>query len=193
MTKVKEYQDYETFSNYMEEKYPRMFKGRRYGGFAVGEGWYHILDQLCERIYSNIMWKRRSRAYDLLFNRARARGKDSLIKFMSKGGKVQPWHITEAEESLANSPRPVTDPIKHIHVEQIKEKFGGLRFYYQGGDEEIHGMVSMAEIWAGNVCEECGERGTRRSGGWVRTLCDVHEAERNARIEEQCRKDGLEL
>jgi hypothetical protein len=27
----------------------------------------------------------------------------------------------------------------------------------------------------------------------VRTLCDVHEAERQARIEEQARKDGLEL
>jgi cell division protein FtsL len=27
----------------------------------------------------------------------------------------------------------------------------------------------------------------------VRTLCNVHEAERNARIEEQAKKDGLEL
>jgi hypothetical protein len=59
---------------------------------------------------------------------------------------------------------------------QIKEKFGGLRFYYDGGDEYISGLVSMAESWAGNTCETCGEKGERRSGGWIRTLCDKHEA-----------------
>jgi hypothetical protein len=80
-----------------------------------------------------------------------------------------------------------------VIVEQIKEKFGGLRFYYQGGDEYIGGLVSMAESWAGIACEDCGGIGKRRGGGWVRTLCDKHEAEHNARIEEQSRKDGLEL
>ena len=38
---------------------------------------------------------------------------------------------------------------------QIKEKFGGLRFYYQGGDDEISGMVRMAEAWADHSCETC--------------------------------------
>jgi hypothetical protein len=38
-------------------------------------------------------------------------------------------------------------------------------------------MVRMAEAWAGQSCETCGDKGTRRSGGWVRTLCDKHEAE----------------
>jgi hypothetical protein len=86
--------------------------------------------------------------------------------------------------------RPV---VEQVVVEQIKEKFGGLRFYYQGGDDTIAGMVRMAEAWADHSCEECGSPGTRRSGGWIRTLCDLHEAERNARIEAQARKDGLEL
>jgi hypothetical protein len=67
-------------------------------------------------------------------------------------------------------------------VEQIKEKFGGLRFYYSGGDEKIQGMVRMAEAWADRHCEECGKPGQKRSGGWIRTLCDEHEAERQARI-----------
>jgi len=80
-----------------------------------------------------------------------------------------------------------------VVVEQIKEKFGGLRFYYRGGDDKVDGMVRMAEAWADIACEECGGIGKRRGGGWVRTLCDVHEAERNARIEEQAKKDGLEL
>ena len=83
--------------------------------------------------------------------------------------------------------------VEQVVVEQIKEKFGGLRFYYQGGDDNVHGMVRMAESWAARSCETCGAPGTRRSGGWIRTLCDFHEAERNARIEEQARMDGLEL
>lgn len=72
--------------------------------------------------------------------------------------------------------------VAQVTVAQIKEKFGGLRFYYDGGDEYISGLVSMAEVWAGHSCEECGKPGERRSGGWVRTLCDEHEAERQERM-----------
>jgi len=71
--------------------------------------------------------------------------------------------------------------ISQVEVNQIKEKFGGLRFYYSGGDDEISGMVRMAEAWADVACEECGAFGKRRSGGWIRTLCDYHEAEYQAR------------
>lgn len=67
-----------------------------------------------------------------------------------------------------------------VTAEQVKEKFGGLRFYYRGGDDYISGLVTMAEQWAGHSCEECGAPGKRTSGGWVRTLCDFHIAEREA-------------
>ena len=145
MNEDQEYIDYDTFAKRMEKSYPKMFQGK-YGGFAVGKGWYPIIERLCSSIQQHIEWK-------------------------NKDSEVCP----------------------QVVVEQIKEKFGGLRFYYQGGDEYINGLVSMAESWAGIACEECGGIGKRRGGGWVRTLCDAHETERNARIEEQCRKDGLEL
>jgi hypothetical protein len=66
-------------------------------------------------------------------------------------------------------------------VAQIKEKFGGLRFYYDGGDDVINGMVRMAEAWAGHTCEECGAPGTSRDGGWIKTLCDTHHNLRESR------------
>lgn len=72
-----------------------------------------------------------------------------------------------------------------VVVVQVKEKFGGLRFYYDGGDETIHGMVRMAEVWADSSCEKCGKPGVRRSGGWIRTLCDEHEAEYQAQQQER--------
>ena len=77
-----------------------------------------------------------------------------------------------------------------VVVDQIKEKFGGLRFYYHGGDDVVDGMVRMAETWAGHVCEECGKPGERHSGGWIRTLCDEHEAERQAYYKEMRSADS---
>jgi len=71
--------------------------------------------------------------------------------------------------------------VHQVTVAQIKEKFGGLRFYYSGGDEAIDGMVRMAESWAARSCEECGAPGKSRDGSWIKTLCDHHEAERQQR------------
>ena len=79
--------------------------------------------------------------------------------------------------------------IDYPKVAQIKEKFGGLRFYVDGGDDFTHGAIQMAENWASRTCETCGERGQRRSGGWLRTLCDKHEAERQEQIAK--RKAGV--
>jgi hypothetical protein len=80
-----------------------------------------------------------------------------------------------------NKNRETRPVVEQVVVEQIKEKFGGLRFYYTGGDEKIQGMVRMAEAWADRSCEECGAPGRTREGGWIKTLCDHHEAERQER------------
>lgn len=120
---------YDVFVAALTEQHPVMFS-QPYGGVAVDQGWWPIIETLCETI-------------------------DSHVKF----SKCQP-----------------------VVVEQIKEKFGGLRFYYQGGDEQVHGMVWMAEAWASRTCEQCGQPGLRRAGGWIRTLCDTHEAERQIRL-----------
>jgi hypothetical protein len=145
MNEDQEFIEYENFSKRMEKSYPKMFEGK-YGGFAVGKGWYPILERLCKNIQQHIEWQNRE-----------------------------------------------SEVVPQVIVEQIKEKFGGLRFYYQGGDEQVAGMVRMAEAWADVACEECGGIGKRRGGGWVRTLCDQHETEHQARIEQQAKKDGLEL
>ena len=72
--------------------------------------------------------------------------------------------------------------VPQVVVAQIKEKFGGLRFYYDGGDDRVQGMVSMAESWASKTCETCGAPGKSREGGWIKTLCDYHETERQQRL-----------
>jgi hypothetical protein len=92
-----------------------------------------------------------------------------------------------------NKNRETRPVVEQVVVEQIKEKFGGLRFYYQGGDEKIQGMVRMAEAWAGRHCETCGAPGKSRDGGWIKTLCDHHEAERQAKYKERVNDEDLQL
>ena len=64
--------------------------------------------------------------------------------------------------------------VPQVTLDQVKEKFGTLRFYYTGGDEHISGMVRMAESMSGVTCEECGNPGERRGRGWIYTACDAH-------------------
>lgn len=170
---------YEEFESRMAEKFPRYFGDEcHYGGFAIGEGWYPIIEALVGQVDHYTKWRRNMRAYDLRLARAKSKGRDSLMKFITKGKSIPSFYDEErADEIMNNSQRAITPKVNWIRVEQIKEKFGGLRFYYQGGDDHIDGMVNMAEVWAGHTCETCGNKGKRRDGGWIRTLCDEHEAE----------------
>lgn len=55
---------------------------------------------------------------------------------------------------------------------QIKEKFGGLRFYINAGSNEIHDRISKAENDSYEICEVTGKLGELRTDiGWYRTLC----------------------
>ena len=53
-------------------------------------------------------------------------------------------------------------------IEQVKEKFGGLRFYAVPWVEAI----TEIEDRSLTICEDCGAPGEPRKGGWIRTLCD---------------------
>jgi len=70
-------------------------------------------------------------------------------------------------------------------VIQVKEKFGGLRFYIGSSSDAVHVRISAAEAESYTICEECGEPGARRYGGWIKTLCDQHENDRQFRYRVQ--------
>ena len=55
---------------------------------------------------------------------------------------------------------------------QVKEKFGGLRFYMTCETDEIYELIEKAEALSCKTCEVCGEDGTRRPTSWIKTLCD---------------------
>jgi hypothetical protein len=80
-------------------------------------------------------------------------------------------------------------------ADQVKEKFGTLRFYFSmpaagdhqhaieqfgsmtslrsvAGIESIQALISDAGEKSATICEHCGAPGTFREGGWCRTLCE---------------------
>lgn len=65
-----------------------------------------------------------------------------------------------------------------VVAEQVKEKFGTLRFYFYGGDETVEGMVSMAESITRKICEDCGNVGKHRTKGWHKVVCEPCEEKR---------------
>ena len=64
-----------------------------------------------------------------------------------------------------------------IKVLQVKEKFGGLRFYVHGGSEHLHELIDAAELLSYKTCETCEDPGSmRNSTYWLKTLCDSCES-----------------
>lgn len=60
-------------------------------------------------------------------------------------------------------------------VTQVKEKFGGLRFYINGGSDEMYNKITEAEKLSHETCELCGKKGELRTKiRWFTTLCDEH-------------------
>jgi len=75
--------------------------------------------------------------------------------------------------------------VTQVTLDQVKEKFGTLRFYYTGGDDVIDGMVRMAESMSGVTCEVCGKPGTSTGGGWIKTVCKEHGGQDYDTLEEE--------
>ena len=56
---------------------------------------------------------------------------------------------------------------------QVKQKFGGLRFYTDVNDDFINGLISMAESISYKICEHCGASGVVRTNSrLISTLCN---------------------
>lgn len=168
------------------EKYPKIFADRNKSirescmawGFDIGDGWFNIIDTLCANIQNHINHSRLERARALRYNRALKRALNNdragLEHFYSyKTGKLSSFGITAVNEDIQKAQfKQVPKKVQQVIAEQVKEKFGGLRFYYRGGDSVIDGMVRVAESMSYRTCESCGNPAKITGHGWLVTLCD---------------------
>ncbi|MFJ2287813.1 antitoxin Xre/MbcA/ParS toxin-binding domain-containing protein [Pseudomonas iridis] len=110
-------------------RYPAIFSvdraaGRYHFNFECGDGWFTLIDAVCELIQHDI--------------------------------------DTNGTQFLAS---------------QVKEKFGGLRFYYTQGSGYAAAAVELAECLSPYICEICGALGKPVSlSGWMQTRCPAHES-----------------
>jgi len=70
------------------------------------------------------------------------------------------------------------DIAREIELVQIKEKYGALRIYFNGGDDEldkeVYDIFNEAERESINICERCGiTESVNRTGSWIKYLCPV--------------------
>jgi hypothetical protein len=78
-----------------------------------------------------------------------------------------------------------------VEFTQVKEKFAGLRLYYQVKSptidyvgtnaalahqlaEKVFEIVNLAEEKSYRTCEVCGAPGKESGTSWIQTLCDEH-------------------
>jgi len=192
------------------KKYPKIFADR-YGdmrttcmcwGFECGDGWYWLIDSLCH----NLQWNTDKNNQNYILKNRILRFTLPTLIYLSKKipgkynlkRKTQINPLVMLRSFLTENLIKYKISRKHIWVEsdrypqitavQVKEKFGGLRFYVNGASNAQYGVISFTESLSYKVCENCGS--TKNIGstkGWYRTLCEeCHDPKSNwkLRIEE---------
>lgn len=145
------------YDNYLTRKYPLLYRDRHdsasktvmFWGFSCGDGWFNIINTLSKALSAPYLQAKYS------------------YEFMKENN---------AKPELIEEKRLEMEALKLNHplAVQVKEKFGGLRFYARNITPELDQFIQFAESMAANTCEVCGKRGRRRSIGWVKTLCNEH-------------------
>ena len=163
-------------------------------GFECGDGWFQILNQLMGNIQHHIDWRERQRDLDIKFNEIAVQLKagDSTLFDESMKDMLNRDFVEKRKQELIDLPLREIKECPQVTLDQVKEKFGTLRFYYSGGDDYISGLVSMAESMSGVTCETCGKPGTQTSGGWIKTVCKEHGGQDFNESEEDYLKQGFE-
>lgn len=156
----------EELDEYLVKKYPNIFRDRNGSqmdtnmcwGFQCADGWFFIINMLCSSINSHIQSIKQRNAFT-----------QKMLDKIATGEEVSDWVNSSYKKGTLK-----IESVPEVIANQVKEKFGTLRFYCDGADEQIRGMISMAEYMSAITCEECGSPGQTRNEGWVRTLCDKH-------------------
>lgn len=63
---------------------------------------------------------------------------------------------------------------RQVIAEQVKQKFGTLRFYTNYCDDVIRKFIGQAEDESERTCEVCGKPGKLNNSGYICCLCEEH-------------------
>lgn len=162
------------------EKYPKIFRQKDLPmsqtcmcwGIDTCEGWYWLIDNLCGSIQGYIDANNHKVAKKIEI-------KDDDPLYPSDDDNPLDSKMIEKEI--------LVDSIPQVEAAQVKEKYGGLRFYVDGGDDMIDGMIWLAEHMSYSICEVCGttKNVTVNETGWITTRC------KRCRAKEEKKRNSL--
>ncbi len=65
------------------------------------------------------------------------------------------------------------DNLTHFRIEEAKEKFGAVRIYSSGGNDETERIIDDYSVLSGNICIRCGKPDVHMTGaGWYYPCCE---------------------
>jgi len=174
--------------------YPKIFANRNGDmrntamcwGFNCGDGWYQIIDSLC----SNLQWNTDKNNIDYVIENKTLR---KLISFLNNiaqripgsnnfgtkkkesiGAKIR-WYLIKKINNWRSKQKFIkieSNRYPQVVASQVKEKFGGLRFYVEKASDQQYAVISFVESLSYKVCEKCGSmKDIGRTQGWITTLC----------------------
>jgi hypothetical protein len=181
----------ENFESILIHKYPDLFHKKEDGtlvcpcGAWVPAGWRVVVYELCGAIDYYIKYtstaklRVTSKKYYLwnsLYKTTQALHHfiiNKVCKRLNNPTFNRHWNKLEHKLLHHTSRHTAYDRVypPAIKIDQIKEKFGELRFYYSGGDQKVDGMIRFAEYLCHHTCEVSGEKGELHiRGSWLKTL-----------------------
>ena len=153
------------YDDYLCKRYPGIYRDRRADmrttamcwGFDIGDGWFTLLENL-NNLIENITENAR----------------DRIISDYKLKNKIE-WNKT-LDDSVLKELR--VDELGVIAT-QVKEKYGGLQFYYRANlpepySDEVEGAVAMASHMSQHICEICGDKGKINKSGRLQVRCFKH-------------------
>lgn len=134
------------------KKYPKIFEPyegnpHNVNWYGIPDGWLSIIDILCEAIqrYCDHPQSLENPDYD------------SSKEYDREDTTTHRYLLVKREQ---------------VKCVQMKEKFGGLRFYTERNDSVVDGMIMMATHMCDNTCEGCGTiEDLGVTSGWISIRC----------------------
>lgn len=149
------------------EKYPKIFKN--YGGdmritcmafgFECGDGWYNLINELCENITTLIGDK------DIEVTADQVKEKFGGLSFY--------YSVTGKPSLLSNLTYPIQ---RYMFSKKLGKAYWSIvdfrKKFWRTIYEKISDIINEAERGSYLTCETCGEPGRTRGGSWLKTTCN---------------------
>jgi hypothetical protein len=162
------------FTKKMCRKFPLLFANRDDFHLECGEGWHDLIWELCEKLEPILKQELAENpasdcahcghSYDVHACKSPNRKQGRCLAILNVEPPSTNYIACCCDQWQPNLP----------YVTQIKEKFGGLRFYTSNSSSaKFYAHIAAAEQQSFVTCENCAQPGDsimRR--GWLVTLCD---------------------